>query len=443
MFLKRLSRAPIRYAPPKFDFHHAFIMSARAYTSLFTAICLLWTITNQSLAAGDFALRDGDKVVFLGDSITAARGYTKVVENYTLLRYPQRKVRFLNAGQGGDTAEGALKRLERDVLDQGATVVTVAFGINDIGWGMRANEDSKQRYLAGIRGIVETCHKRGVRVFICSPAITAEEPDKAEQGFLQKMTDEGMALARSLGAGSIDLQREMRAIQRRIVEANAKETDAKKLTRLHTEDGIHLNDLGQLAMGFAMIKGLGAPAEVSSVVIDAATGKLETASGCQVSRIKKVEQGIDFTRLDEGLPLNFGIFGGLNFRFIPIPDQISRYLLTVRNLPPGDYELRAGGRLLGKTTHQRLAEGMNISFMTGDPWQPGGPWDAQAGILRELTDARDLAWMGKKLRNDFLNQHPADRKLDRQADKVDEEIIQLQRATVQPYPYQFEIRKVP
>lgn len=408
-----------------------------------TAFCLFCASANDAQAAEGFALRDGDKVVFLGDSITAARGYTKVVENYTLLRYPKRKVRFLNAGQGGDTAEGALKRLNRDVLDQGATVVTVAFGINDIGWGMRANEDSKLRYLAGIRGIVEACHQRGVRVFICSPAITAEEPDKAEQGFLQKMTDEGMALARALGAESIDLQRGMRAIQRRIVEANARETDPKNLTRLHTEDGIHLNDLGQLAMGFAMLKGLGAPAEVSSVVIDAETGKLESAMGCQISRINKVEHGIDFTRLDEGLPLNLGVLGGLNFRFIPIPDQLSRYLLTVRNLPPGNYELRAGGRLLGKTSHQRLAEGMNISFMTADPWQPGGPWDAQAGILKELTDARDQAWMGQKLRNDFLNQHPADAKLDKQSAKVDDEIIRLQRATAQPYPYHYEIRKLP
>ena len=50
--------------------------------------------------ADDFALRDGDTVVFLGDSITAARTYGKIVENYTLLRFPDRKVRFVNAGVG-------------------------------------------------------------------------------------------------------------------------------------------------------------------------------------------------------------------------------------------------------------------------------------------------------------------------------------------------------
>jgi hypothetical protein len=36
--------------------------------------------------ADDFALRDEDTVVFLGDSITAARTYGKIVENCALVR---------------------------------------------------------------------------------------------------------------------------------------------------------------------------------------------------------------------------------------------------------------------------------------------------------------------------------------------------------------------
>ena len=49
-----------------------------------------------TLRASDFALRDGDTLTFLGDSITAARGYTKIVEHYTLMRFPERSVRFIN-----------------------------------------------------------------------------------------------------------------------------------------------------------------------------------------------------------------------------------------------------------------------------------------------------------------------------------------------------------
>src|SRR5262249_12532415 len=114
------------------------------------------TIAGVSLAAvlicvpvvrAEFALRDGDTVVFLGDSITAARAYGKIIENYTLLRYPDRKIRFYNAGQGGDTMAGGVTRLERDVFSHGATVLIVAFGVNDIGWGTKADEEHKKIYL--------------------------------------------------------------------------------------------------------------------------------------------------------------------------------------------------------------------------------------------------------------------------------------------------------
>jgi lysophospholipase L1-like esterase len=113
------------------------------------ALCLALTgIEATAARADDYAIRDGDTVVFLGDSITAERTYGKIVEQYTLLRYPERRVRFINAGQGGDTAAGGLKRLERDVFAPGATLVTVAYGINDIGWGFKADDEHRQLYLA-------------------------------------------------------------------------------------------------------------------------------------------------------------------------------------------------------------------------------------------------------------------------------------------------------
>ena len=136
-------------------------------------------------------------------------------------------------------------------------MLTVAYGINDVGWGMKADAEHKQRYLDAVRGIVEQCKQHGVRVFICSPAITAEDPNRSENGFLQKMADEGMALSKSLGGEVIDVQRSMREIQRRVWAANTAEPDPKKKTALHAEDGIHLNDLGHLAMAYAMLKGLG------------------------------------------------------------------------------------------------------------------------------------------------------------------------------------------
>ena len=389
-----------------------------------------------------YALRDGDTLAFLGDSITAARGYTKIVEHYTLMRFPERRVRFVNAGQGGDTAHGSLRRLERDVFAQGATVLTVAFGINDIGWGTKADDLHRQQYLDSIREIVTRSRKRGIRVFICSPAITAEAPDTAEVGYLQRMVDDGMALARSLGAESIDLSRGMRDIQRRIVAANSHEKDPSRHTRLHVDDGVHLNDLGQLAMGHALLRGLGAPAEVSSVTVDAAALRTLAADNCRVSGLERLADGVRFRRLDRGLPLNLGIFSALNHRWIPIPDTLNGYRLQVTGLETGEYEVRAEGRLLGKYSAERLARGENIASATSNGWEPGGPWDAQSDAVRELVDARDKAWGGEHFRRQFNGDNPASKKLVRQAKAADEALVALARATAKPYPYLFEIRRL-
>ena len=404
---------------------------------------ILWSVAATALAlrASDFALRDGDTLVFLGDSITAARGYTKIVEHYTLMRFPGRRVRFINAGQGGDTAHGSLQRLERDVFAPGATVLTVAFGINDIGWGTQADDLHRQRYLDGIREIVTRSRKRGIRVFICSPAITVESPDTAEVGYLQHMVDDGLALARSLGADTIDLARGMREVQRRVVAANAGEKDSSKHTRLHVDDGVHLNDLGQLAMGFSMLKGLGAPADVSSVTVDAVALRALDADQCVVSGVARLPDGIAFRRLDQGLPLNLGIFSALNHRWIPIPDSINGYRLRVTGLEPGEYEVRAEGRSLGKYSAERLARGENIASATSNGWFPGGPWDAQSDAVKELVDARDKAWGGEEFRRQFNGDNPASARLRREAKAVDEALVRLARSTARPYAYRFEVRR--
>lgn len=387
-----------------------------------------------------FALKDGDTLVFVGDSITAARGYTKIVELYTLMRYPERRVKFWNAGQGGDTAAGAVARLERDVFAHGATVVTVAFGVNDIGWGTKADQEHKQKYLDGIRTIVTECQKRDVRVFICSPAVLHQDPDKAETEFLQTMADEGMALAKSLGAGTIDLSRGMREVQRRVLAANAGKPDVKKHDRLHVEDGVHLNDLGQLAMGWAMLKGLGAEADVSDVIVDAAAGKVIGAAGCKVTDVKKLSDGVTFVRADAGLPMNLGVLSALQYQFVPVPDTLNGYRLTVKGLAAGRYNVSVEGRGLGTWDAKQLAEGLNISSATADGWQPGGPWDAQSDIVKEIVDARDKLWMGDQVRLQHNGNNPKAKALAAGYKRLDEKLTELARAQAKPYPYRFEVR---
>src|SRR3954449_1539092 len=119
---------------------------------------VLAIIFSQSVCrAGDFLIHDGDRVVFLGDSITEQRLYTTYIEAYALTRHPNWKLSFRNVGWGGDTAwlrqrshpdeaklfaadESAQQKmvedsvrhgLERDVLPLKPTLVTIKFGMND------------------------------------------------------------------------------------------------------------------------------------------------------------------------------------------------------------------------------------------------------------------------------------------------------------------------
>lgn len=391
-----------------------------------------------AMARADFALKDGDTVAFLGDSITGARGYTKLVEHYTLMRYPDRKVRFVNAGEGGDTACGSLSRLQQDVFDRGATVVTVAFGINDIGWGTKANDETKAKYLEGIRTIIERCRANRVRPIICSAAITEGDPDAGETGFLQKMNDEAIAMAKSMNVETIDLQRGMREIQRRVKAANATEPDPEKRVSLHTKDGVHLEELGQLAMGFAMLKGLGAPEEVSAAAIDLQNTQV-TSRNCRISDLEKSKDGLSFTRLDAGLPLNLGPFTWLQFRWVPLPD-LSHYLLTVAHLPEGEYEVRVDGKSIGRTTAKDLAKGLNMASMTANGLEPGSPWEVQSCVVKELVDSRDKLWAGNATDAKFAAAGTP--KLRPRIAEIDEQLTALQRAAAKPRAYRFEITKV-
>jgi lysophospholipase L1-like esterase len=411
---------------------------------LATAFALVPVAANS---AEDFALRDGDTVVFLGDSITAARTYSKLIENYTLLRFPGRKIRFVNSGIGGDTAQKGLARLDRDVFAHQATALVVMFGTNDIGWGLYADEEHKRQYLDAVAAIVDRCRERKVRVYLCSAPVTAEEPDKSELGFLKRMCDEGMTSARERGEQAIDVHGYMRDIQRRVARNNGRlakdETKGKERpTTLHVADGVHLNDLGHLAVAVAMLKGWHAPPEVSSATLDATEGKVLEAHGCKLSNIERLESGLAFTRLDEGLPLNGGLFFALNFAYVPVHQELNQYLLAVKNLPAGKYALKVDGRSVGSYSADQLAGGINIASATGDAWQPGGPWDAQATLVKSLTDARHDLQTAALLARLYLPEHPTSAALLPDVDPADERIVALQRTAAAPQAYRYVLQRI-
>src|SRR4051794_11901160 len=75
----------------------------------------------------------GDRVLFLGDSITATEtGYVSILAQSLARTRPDLALHLLNAGREGDTTRSAAARLDQDVLAHAPDWVVIHLGLNDL-----------------------------------------------------------------------------------------------------------------------------------------------------------------------------------------------------------------------------------------------------------------------------------------------------------------------
>ena len=171
-----------------------------------------------ALRADDFFIHDGDRVVFLGDSITEQRLYTTYIEAYALTRHPKWNLWFRNSGWGGDTAwlrqrfhtdeaqlfaadeasqQSMVKKavdfgLDRDVLPLRPTVVTVDFGMNDHLY-QAFRPDVFRAFIASQEEIGRVLGNNGSRVAYLTPQPIEEKRTDPDQDIknlsLRKFSD--------------------------------------------------------------------------------------------------------------------------------------------------------------------------------------------------------------------------------------------------------------
>lgn len=95
-------------------------------TMIFMVLSLL--AFNTYSADNSCFIKDGDKVGFFGDSITAHKVYGELVERIFRHCHPEAKVEFVNNGQSGLQLAGTKLKL---VIKGDPNVITIMIGMND------------------------------------------------------------------------------------------------------------------------------------------------------------------------------------------------------------------------------------------------------------------------------------------------------------------------
>lgn len=341
-------------------------MKNTSVSKLVVALAIVVIGLAVSGARAQTPLKAGDRVVFLGDSITEQRIHTRYVMNYFTLRYPGVDVTFRNAGWGGDSAPGGLGRLQRDVLSQKPTVVTICFGMNDGGYSA-FNQGGFDNFMRGMTGLVAELKKANVRVILLGPGCVDpdQQPRLKEQNYndtLGKYSQGCKDLAEKEKVEYLDLHDLMLDVQTKAKAKNPKFT--------MIPDSVHPSNPGQAVMAYAILKALGCKDQASGLEIDAANSK-STPDRCKVDDLKVADGSVTFTRTDEALPTAMDPDAALSLEFFPFTQDLNQYNFKVTGLKAGKWKLAVEGIDVGTFSEKDLAAGVNLATLPG-PWQKLG-----------------------------------------------------------------------
>lgn len=408
--------------------------------------------------ASDFFVHDGDRVVFLGDSITQQKLYTTYIEAYVLTRHPEWKLTFRNVGWGGDTAwlrqrahpdENKLfaaqgdelkamveksvgSGLGRDVLPLKPTVVTIDFGMNDHAY-QAFRPDIFRAYAASQAELVHVLTKNGARVALLTPQPIEEKypnPNPTEavkNDSLRKFSDGLREIAQARGALYVDQFDPYMALMTQARTGSAP-------VHIGGGDAVHPGSAGHTIMAWAILKGLGAPSLVSSAEISCGwRTRAKGQQNCKVTNVKLAQDALSFDRLDAALPMPVDPKAEHILKSAPIVEDLDVYSLKVTGLKADSYALTIDGTSAGTVTKAELEKGWNMARVKT-------PMLDQAMTVLALVFKKNEIYFNR-WRNVQLSQNPDAAKLAELDQQIAECEAKINEAR-QPKPHHFELKPV-
>ena len=328
--------------------------------------------------------KEGERAVFLGNSITDGGHYHSYIWLYYMTRFPDMPIRVFNGGIGGDTAYDMNKRLDGDIFAMKPSVLMVTFGMNDSGYfeynGDKPKEFGEQKYQESIKNY-QQMEKRfkdlpDTRIVIdgTSPydetvQLKENTPFKTKNETIKRLVEYQKESAAKNNWEFTDLNAPMTAINQQYQQKDPTFT-------LCGSDRIHPDNDGHMVMAYLFLKAQGfVGKEVADMEINANKKQAVKSENCTVSNIKKNGKDLSFDYLAEALPYPLDtIARGWGqkksqaevLKVVPFMEEMNTELLKVTGLK-GQYKLLIDDQEIGTWDAADLAKGINLAAESKTP----------------------------------------------------------------------------
>jgi hypothetical protein len=321
----------------------------------------------------EFELRDGDKVVFIGNTFIERDRHYGYIETALTVRYPGKRIQFRNMAWPGDTVDIQLRPLNfgelREHLERyRPTVALLSYGLNEAFEGPGKVEE----FIEGYRRILDILTELEVREVV----LIGPNPHEAKGDPFPDPSDHNRNLAPySKAIRDLASERGGRFVD--LFEALGR---GEKQSAPYTENGIHLNGYGYRLAAREIDRTLHSNREPWSIDIEAGEGAVNEPTGAEVENLETAPSSVSFTATSDSLPPPaMGEIetpgGGIRLGSQGAPDR----RLSVHRLAPGEYELLVDG--------ERIAKGDTNDLESGLPWATGPEYarfeEARQSVLKK------------------------------------------------------------
>lgn len=199
----------------------------------------------QALCGPGSPLNGGERIVFLGDSITESGvrpgGYVQLIEAAFQKGKENRSATVVGAGISGHKVPDLQARLDRDVIAKRPSLVFIYIGINDVWHSQSGNGTSKEDYESGLRDLIQRLRASPTkpRIILATPTVIGEKKQGSNSldSLLDSYADISRKVARERKVHLCDLRK---ATVEYLSLRNHKNVSHGVLTT----DGVHLNAEG-------------------------------------------------------------------------------------------------------------------------------------------------------------------------------------------------------